>query len=31
MIISLISVYNRMNVITRQPAGEYEPGQYSNL
>jgi alkylhydroperoxidase family enzyme len=31
MIISLISVYNRMNVITRQPAGDYEPGQYSNL
>ena len=31
MIISLINVYNRMNVITRQPAGDYEPGQYANL
>ena len=31
MIISLINVYNRMNVITRQPAGDYEPGQYNNL
>jgi AhpD family alkylhydroperoxidase len=31
MIISLINVYNRMNVITRQPAGDYEPGQYATL
>jgi AhpD family alkylhydroperoxidase len=31
MIISLINLYNRMNVITRQPAGDYEPGQYANL
>jgi AhpD family alkylhydroperoxidase len=31
MIISLINVYNRMNVITRQPAGDYQPGQYANL
>jgi AhpD family alkylhydroperoxidase len=31
MIISLINVYNRMNVITRQPAGDYEPGQYANV
>jgi AhpD family alkylhydroperoxidase len=31
MIISLINVYNRVNVITRQPAGDYEPGQYANL
>src|SRR6516165_11124178 len=29
MIISLINVYNRMNVITRQPAGDYQPGQWS--
>jgi AhpD family alkylhydroperoxidase len=31
MIIALINVYNRMNVITRQPAGDYEPGQYANV
>jgi AhpD family alkylhydroperoxidase len=28
MLISLINVYNRMNVITRQPAGDYEPGMF---
>jgi AhpD family alkylhydroperoxidase len=27
-LISLINVYNRMNVITRQPAGDYQPGQW---
>jgi AhpD family alkylhydroperoxidase len=27
-LIALINVYNRMNVITRQPAGDYEPGQW---
>jgi hypothetical protein len=26
-LIALISVYNRVNVITRQPAGDYQPGQ----
>lgn len=26
-LISLIKVYNRMNVITRQPAREYQPGR----
>ena len=31
MIIALINVYNRVNVITRQAAGDYEPGQYANL
>jgi len=25
--IALINVYNRVNVITRQPAGDYQPGQ----
>jgi AhpD family alkylhydroperoxidase len=28
MIIALINAYNRMNVIVRQPAGDYEPGQF---
>jgi AhpD family alkylhydroperoxidase len=27
-LIALINVYNRLNVITRQPAGDYEPGQW---
>ena len=26
-LIALINVYNRLNVITRQPAGDYQPGQ----
>jgi hypothetical protein len=24
----LINTYNRLNVITRQPAGDYQPGQW---
>lgn len=28
-LIALINVYNRMNVITRQPAGDYQPGQFA--
>jgi AhpD family alkylhydroperoxidase len=27
-LIALINFYNRMNVITRQPAGDYQPGQW---
>ncbi len=27
-LIALINTYNRLNVITRQPAGDYEPGQW---
>ncbi len=27
-IIALINAYNRMNVIIRQPAGDYQPGQF---
>ncbi len=27
-LIALINVYNRLNVITRQPAGDYEPGMF---
>ncbi|HTS98052.1 MAG TPA: carboxymuconolactone decarboxylase family protein [Streptosporangiaceae bacterium] len=27
-LIALINTYNRMNVITRQPGGGYEPGQW---
>ncbi len=27
-LIALINAYNRMNVITRQPGGEYQPGQW---
>ncbi len=27
-VIAVINAYNRLNVITRQPAGEYEPGQW---
>lgn len=26
--IAVINVFNRLNVITRQPAGDYEPGQF---
>ncbi|AEN10566.1 MULTISPECIES: carboxymuconolactone decarboxylase family protein [unclassified Streptomyces] len=28
-IIALINTYNRFNVITRQPAGDYRPGQFA--
>jgi AhpD family alkylhydroperoxidase len=28
-VISIINFYNRLNVITRQPAGDYEVGQWS--
>jgi AhpD family alkylhydroperoxidase len=28
MVIAIINFYNRMNVITRQPAGDYVPGQW---
>lgn len=27
-VIALINAYNRFNVITRQPAGDYQPGQW---
>jgi len=27
-LIALINTYNRMNVITQQPAGDYQPGQF---
>jgi AhpD family alkylhydroperoxidase len=27
-VIALINAYNRMNVILRQPAGDYQPGQF---
>jgi AhpD family alkylhydroperoxidase len=27
--IAIINAYNRINVITRQPAGDYEPGQWT--
>ena len=30
-VIALINAFNRMNVITRQPAGDYRPGQYAEL
>ncbi len=29
--IALINAYNRFNVITRQPAGDYQPGQFDQL
>ncbi|MFF5255109.1 carboxymuconolactone decarboxylase family protein [Streptomyces leeuwenhoekii] len=29
--IALINAFNRLNVITRQPAGDYRPGQYANF
>jgi AhpD family alkylhydroperoxidase len=28
-LIALVNAYNRFNVITRQPAGDYQPGQWS--
>jgi AhpD family alkylhydroperoxidase len=28
LVIALINAYNRMNVIVRQPAGDYQPGQF---
>jgi AhpD family alkylhydroperoxidase len=28
-LIALINTYNRLNVITRQPGGNYQPGQWS--
>jgi AhpD family alkylhydroperoxidase len=28
-LIALINTYNRMNVITQQPAGDYQPGQWA--
>ncbi|HEX6526336.1 MAG TPA: carboxymuconolactone decarboxylase family protein [Streptosporangiaceae bacterium] len=28
-LIAVINAYNRMNVITQQPAGDYQPGQWS--
>jgi AhpD family alkylhydroperoxidase len=27
-LVALINTYNRMNVITQQPAGDYQPGQW---
>lgn len=27
-VIAVINTYNRLNVITRQPAGDYQPGQF---
>ncbi|WP_031517202.1 carboxymuconolactone decarboxylase family protein [Streptomyces sp. NRRL F-5123] len=27
-LIGVINVYNRLNVLTRQPAGDYQPGQW---
>ncbi|SDK04513.1 carboxymuconolactone decarboxylase family protein [Streptomyces indicus] len=30
MSIALINAFNRMNVATRQPAGNYQPGQYAH-
>ena len=30
-IIALINTYNRLNVLTRQPAGDYQPGQFHQL
>jgi AhpD family alkylhydroperoxidase len=27
-LIAIINAYNRVNVITRQPAGDYQPGQF---
>ena len=27
-LIAIINAYNRLNVITRQPAGDYQPGQW---
>jgi AhpD family alkylhydroperoxidase len=30
-VIALINAYNRVNVIIRQPAGDYQPGQFAHL
>ncbi len=30
-LIAIINLYNRVNVIVRQPAGDYEPGQWDKL
>lgn len=27
-LIAVINTYNRLNVMTRQPAGDYQPGQF---
>jgi alkylhydroperoxidase family enzyme len=27
-VVAIINFYNRVNVITRQPAGDYQPGQW---
>jgi AhpD family alkylhydroperoxidase len=27
-VIAIINAYNRINVVTRQPAGDYQPGQF---
>jgi hypothetical protein len=27
-LVALINVYNRLNVIARHPAGDYQPGQW---
>jgi hypothetical protein len=28
VLIAAINTYNRLNVLTRQPAGSYQPGQF---
>lgn len=28
-LIALINAYNRINTLTRQPAGDYQPGQWT--
>ena len=28
VLIAFINAFNRLNVITRQPAGDYQPGQF---
>jgi alkylhydroperoxidase family enzyme len=28
-VIALINTFNRLNVITRQPAGDYQPGRFA--
>jgi alkylhydroperoxidase family enzyme len=28
-LVALVNAYNRMNVIVRQPAGDYQPGQWA--
>jgi alkylhydroperoxidase family enzyme len=27
-LVAVINAFNRVNVITRQPAGDYQPGQF---